>query len=104
MGATTLASADPLEAVFAPVRSVTALEETVDRLGTAIRLGLLPPGTRLPAERDLCAKLGIARSTLRQALLALAQSGHLYATRGRGAGRSWPIHSRRPLLPLEMWW
>jgi DNA-binding FadR family transcriptional regulator len=82
----TLASVDPLEGVFAPVRSVTALEETVERLGTAIRLGLLPPGARLPAERELCAQLGIARSTLRQALLALAQSGHLYATRGRGGG------------------
>jgi DNA-binding FadR family transcriptional regulator len=86
VSATPLASVDPLDAVFAPVRSVTALEETVERLGTAIRLGLLPPGTRLPAERELCAQLGIARSTLRQALVALAQSGHLYATRGRGGG------------------
>src|ERR1700694_5882986 len=74
------------DAVFAPVRSHTAFEETVDRLGTAIRLGLLAPGTRLPAERELCAKLGIARSPLRQALVALAQSGHLHATRGRGGG------------------
>ena len=65
---------------------MTAFEETVDRLGTAIRLGLLPPGTRLPAERELCAKLGIARSTLRQALTALSQSGHLHAVRGRGGG------------------
>jgi GntR family transcriptional repressor for pyruvate dehydrogenase complex len=75
-----------LEAVFAPVHSQTAFEETVDRLGTAIKLGLLPPGTRLPAERELCARLGIARSTLRQALVALGQSGHLHATRGRGGG------------------
>jgi len=81
-----LDSVASLETVFAPVRSQTAFEETVERLGTAIKLGLLPPGTRLPAERELCAKLGIARSTLRQALLALAQSGHLRATRGRGGG------------------
>jgi GntR family transcriptional regulator, transcriptional repressor for pyruvate dehydrogenase complex len=74
------------ETVFAPVHSQTAFEETVERLGTAIRLGLLPPGTRLPAERVLCARLGIARSTLRQALRALAQSGHLHAVRGRGGG------------------
>ena len=63
------------EAVFAPVRSQTAFEETVDRLGTAIKLGLLPPGTQLPPERELCAMLGIARSTLRQALTTLVQSG-----------------------------
>jgi DNA-binding FadR family transcriptional regulator len=75
-----------LETVFAPVRSQTAFEETVDRLGTAIKLGLLPPGTRLPAERELCIRLGIARSTLRQALVALGQSGHLRAIRGRGGG------------------
>jgi DNA-binding FadR family transcriptional regulator len=73
-------------AVFAPVRSHTAFEETVERLGTAIKLGLLPAGSRLPAERELCEMLGIARSTLRQALVALAQSGHLHATRGRGGG------------------
>jgi GntR family transcriptional regulator, transcriptional repressor for pyruvate dehydrogenase complex len=72
--------------VFSPVRSQTAFEETVERLGTAIKLGLLPPGTRLPAERELCARLGIARSTLRQALVALAQSGHVHAMRGRGGG------------------
>lgn len=85
-GASALEAVASLETVFAPVRSQTAFEETVDRLGTAIKLGLLPPGTRLPAERELCAQLGIARSTLRQALVALAQSGHLHATRGRGGG------------------
>src|SRR5258708_9046641 len=76
----------PVDAVFAPVRSQTGFEETVERLGTAIKLGLLPPGARLPAERELCTRLGIARSTLRQALTALGQSGHLYAVRGRGGG------------------
>jgi DNA-binding FadR family transcriptional regulator len=77
---------DAPDAVFAPVRSQTAFEETVDRLGTAIKLGLLAPGAQLPAERELCTRLGIARSTLRQALTALTQSGHVFATRGRGGG------------------
>lgn len=76
----------PSDAVFEPVRSHTAFEEAVERLGTAIKLGLLEPGERLPAERELCARLGIARSTLRQALTALTQSGHVFATRGRGGG------------------
>jgi GntR family transcriptional regulator, transcriptional repressor for pyruvate dehydrogenase complex len=72
--------------VFAPVRSQTAFEETLERLGTAIRLGLLEPGARLPAERELCRQMGISRSTLRQALTTLVQSGHLTATRGRSGG------------------
>ena len=80
------APAPSTDAVFAPVRSQPAFEETVERLGTAIKLGLLVPGTRLPAERELCARLGIARSTLRQALTALTQSGHIVASRGRSGG------------------
>ena len=72
--------------VFAPVRSQTAFEETLERLGTAIKLGLLEPGARLPPERDLCAQMAISRSTLRQALTALVQSGHLRAVRGRRGG------------------
>jgi GntR family transcriptional regulator, transcriptional repressor for pyruvate dehydrogenase complex len=74
------------ETVFAPVQSQTAFEETLERLGTAIKLGLLQPGERLPAERELCRTLGISRSTLRQALTALVQSGHLHAARGRSGG------------------
>ena len=74
------------QTVFAPVQSQTAFEETLERLGTAIKLGLLQPGDRLPAERELCRQLGISRSTLRQALTALVQSGHLHAARGRSGG------------------
>jgi len=73
-------------AVFDPVQTATTLEETVERLGTAIRLGLLGPGDRLPPERELADQLGIARSTLRQALTSLTESGHLVALRGRGGG------------------
>jgi DNA-binding FadR family transcriptional regulator len=75
-----------LEAVFMPVRPPSTFEETVGRLGTAIRLGLLPAGTQLPPERQLAGELRISRSTLRQALTALVQSGHLVSLRGRGGG------------------
>jgi GntR family transcriptional regulator, transcriptional repressor for pyruvate dehydrogenase complex len=84
-----LATADQtpaLKAIFKPVHPPTTFEETVERLGTAIRLGLLHPGTRLPPERDLADQLGISRSTLRQALTTLVQSGHLVSLRGRAGG------------------
>jgi len=93
--------------IFAPVRSQTAFEETLERLGNAIRLGLLAPGTRLPAERELCEQLGIARSTLRQALRALVESGHLVAVRGRSGGtfvaESPPVHERPTAEVLSGW-
>jgi GntR family transcriptional repressor for pyruvate dehydrogenase complex len=75
-----------LDAVFKPVQPPTTFEETVERLGTAIRLGLLPPGTRLPSERELADELRISRSTLRQAITTLVQSGHLISLRGRAGG------------------
>jgi len=75
-----------LEAVFMPVRPASTFEETVERLGSAIRLGLLAPGDKLPPERELAKRLRISRSTLRQALTALVQSGHLVSTRGRTGG------------------
>ena len=75
-----------LDAVSKPVQPPTTFEETVERLGTAIRLGLLPSGSRLPSERDLAEELRISRSTLRQALTALVQSGHLVSLRGRAGG------------------
>ncbi len=75
-----------LESVFGPVRAPTTFEETVERLGTAIRLGILPAGSQLPPERTLAVELGISRSTLRQALTTLVQSGHLVAHRGRTGG------------------
>jgi GntR family transcriptional regulator, L-lactate dehydrogenase operon regulator len=75
-----------MEAVFKPVEPPTTFEETVERLGTAIRLGLLDSGSRLPPERDLADQLRISRSTLRQALTTLVQSGHLVSLRGRAGG------------------
>ena len=75
-----------VEAVFQPVHTATTFEETVERLGTAIRLGLLPAGSRLPAERSLAQRLRISRSTLREAITTLVQSGHLVSLRGRSGG------------------
>jgi GntR family transcriptional repressor for pyruvate dehydrogenase complex len=73
-------------AVFEPVTAPTTFEETVERLGNAIKLGLLGAGSRLPPERELAEQLGISRSTLRQALTTLVQSGHLVSLRGRSGG------------------
>jgi len=95
-----------LEAVFERVHPPTTFEETVERLGTAIRLGLLAPGTRLPPERDLADELGISRSTLRQALTTLVQSGHLISRRGRSGGTfvadEPPLTHDRAAEPLDL--
>jgi DNA-binding FadR family transcriptional regulator len=72
--------------VFEPVDATSTYEETVTRLGTAIRIGVLGPGSKLPPERELAEQLSISRSTLRQALATLTETGHLIAVRGRSGG------------------
>jgi DNA-binding FadR family transcriptional regulator len=85
--------------VFKPVRAPTTFEETVERLGTAIRTGLLLPGSRLPSERELADELRISRSTLRQAITTLVQSGHLSSVRGRSGGTF--VAERPPLSETD---
>ena len=73
-------------ALFRPVRTRNAFEETVERLLQAIRLGVARPGERLPAERDLAVRLGVSRVTLREAIRALADAGYVESRRGRYGG------------------
>jgi DNA-binding FadR family transcriptional regulator len=73
-------------AVFRPVRAGNAFEETVERLLQAVRLGVVAPGERLPPERDLAARLGVSRVTLREAIRALADAGLVESRRGRTGG------------------
>ena len=75
-----------LAAVLRPVRAGNAFQETVERLLTAIRLGLVGPGEKFPAERDLAAQLGVSRLTLREALRSLQQAGFVESRRGRFGG------------------
>jgi GntR family transcriptional regulator, transcriptional repressor for pyruvate dehydrogenase complex len=71
-------------AVFEPVQTATTFEETVDRLGTAIRLGILAPGSRLPSERELAEQLGVSRSTVREAVQFLGALGLVEIRHGSG--------------------
>jgi DNA-binding FadR family transcriptional regulator len=81
-----LASDPAMEAVFRPVRTGNAFEETVERLLQAIRLGVIPFQHRFPPERDLAARLGVSRVTLREAIRALQQAGYVEPRQGRSGG------------------
>jgi GntR family transcriptional regulator, transcriptional repressor for pyruvate dehydrogenase complex len=51
-----------------------------------VKVGLLVPGSKLPSERDLSAKLGVGRSAVREALRSLEMSGVLRFQRGASGG------------------
>lgn len=56
------------------------------QLETAIAVGLLSHGDRLPPESELAAEMGVSTGTLRQALETLRQRGAIETRRGRGGG------------------
>lgn len=74
------------EAVFRPVRTGNSLEDTVGRLMQTIRLGIVPPGQALPAERELAARFSVSRDTVREAIRELSEAGYLVPRRGRYGG------------------
>ncbi|MEM1352109.1 MAG: FadR/GntR family transcriptional regulator [Pseudomonadota bacterium] len=69
---------------FRPVTSEKLSDAVVDQIETLILRGILRPGQRLPAERDLADRLGVSRPSLRDALGALQDQGLLTAKPGAG--------------------
>ena len=78
--------ADPADVAFRPIRSGNAFEDCVERVLSAVKLGIVSPGERLPPERELAARLGVSRATLREALRSLGDAGWLEVRRGRHGG------------------
>lgn len=89
----TIESSAPPEVFLRPVRGANAFEETVERLAQAIKLGVIPAGARLPAERELSARLQVSRVTLRAAIRALQQANLIESRRGRTGGSFVTWHS-----------
>jgi len=58
--------------------------QIADQIRTLIGKGDVPPGARLPAERDLARRLGVSRPSLREALIALEVEGLLDVRVGSG--------------------
>ncbi|MCF5790442.1 GntR family transcriptional regulator, partial [Pseudomonas sp. PA-1-6G] len=65
------------EAIKAVTSIGLALQEQIDH-------GLLPPASKLPAERKLSELFGTTRITVREALLQLEAQGQIYREERRG--------------------
>ncbi|MFD7686803.1 FadR/GntR family transcriptional regulator [Streptomyces sp. NPDC051740] len=62
----------------------TVTQRAIERITAMIREGELEPGERLPTERELAARLGISRSSMREAIRALTVLGVVEARHGSG--------------------
>ncbi len=69
-----------------PAQIGATADEVRRRLLAMIERGTLQPGQKLAAERELAVTAGVSRSTLRQALAALEDSGAIRRIPGRGGG------------------
>ncbi|WP_131739086.1 FadR/GntR family transcriptional regulator [Actinomadura roseirufa] len=67
-----------------PLRPSPLVEQAAERLRAQIADGSWPIGTRLPGETTLARDLGVGRSTVREALRALAGAGLVRARQGAG--------------------
>ncbi|MHA7240091.1 MocR-like transcription factor YczR [Arthrobacter sp. TMS1-12-1] len=68
-----------------------------DRIRLLTLDGRIPLGTRLPAERELAAQLGVSRTLVAAAYARLRSAGYVESTRGSGSvvampGRDVPVH------------
>jgi GntR family transcriptional repressor for pyruvate dehydrogenase complex len=71
---------------FRPIRTRRAFEEICERIREQLALGVLKPGDKLPAERDLAQQLGVSRNVLREALRSLEMAGILKLQKGVKGG------------------
>ncbi len=62
----------------------SVVQSVIDRLTDAIRNRELKPGDRIPSEPELASSLGIARSSLREAIKILTYLGVLESRRSEG--------------------
>jgi DNA-binding FadR family transcriptional regulator len=65
---------------------VPAYQLVADDLRSQITSGQLRPGDRLPTEPELCARCGVSRSTVREALRLLSSQRLIVTTRGVTGG------------------
>jgi GntR family transcriptional regulator, transcriptional repressor for pyruvate dehydrogenase complex len=76
---------------------VAVTDRAIERIQQLIRVGTLPPGSRLPPENELAAQLGVGRSSVREAVKALALIRVLDVRHGDGTY----VTSLEPHLLLE---
>jgi DNA-binding GntR family transcriptional regulator len=69
---------------FKPTQLRLMYEQVADHLAARIEARELPPGSKLPPERDLAAEYQVAYNTMRRAMDVLRKRGLVVTMHGRG--------------------
>ncbi|MCP1170310.1 FadR family transcriptional regulator, partial [Limimaricola sp. ASW11-118] len=68
-----------------PIIQTPRYRLVADEIVAAIRAGDLAPGAKMPADKDLVERLGVSRTTVREAMIALELMGYVVTRFGAGA-------------------
>jgi len=75
---------EPVAIELEAVRKERRYEQVAEQIQNLIAQGTLKPGDRLPPERELAARFGVARSSIRDAVRTLEVMGILEPRQGHG--------------------
>ncbi|MFJ5959032.1 FadR/GntR family transcriptional regulator [Paenarthrobacter sp. NPDC092416] len=89
--------------IYRSLPEIERADAIVDRISTAIALGLIKVGERLPAEAALSDMFGVGGATLREALTELRERGILETRRGRSGGSFVVNHPQTPADAMRAW-
>jgi GntR family transcriptional repressor for pyruvate dehydrogenase complex len=96
------AESDHVRHALRPVRRNRLYEEVVERLRELIDVQGLRPGDRLMSERELAERLGVSRTSVRQALTALEVTGLVDVRHGGGVFLARALDDVLPSLATEL--
>ena len=68
-----------------PIVQVPRYRLVADQIAACIRAGDFPPGSKMPTDKELVASLGVSRTTVREAMIALEMMGYVVTRYGAGA-------------------
>ena len=78
---------------FEPIEPKRLYRRIAEQIAALIDAGELPPGSRLPGERELAQRLTVSRPSLREALIALEIEGRVEVRGGSGIYVARPARS-----------
>lgn len=88
---------------FLPLKSGRKSDQVFAQISAFIRDGRFPPGSRLPAERELTTMLNTSRQTIREAIYRAELVGLIEVRHGAGSfvvSRTPQVRSDKPLMDL----
>lgn len=73
-----------LSNLSATAKRTNLLDQVADDIGVAVINGTFPVGEMLPTEPELCARFGVSRTVVREAVKLLSSKGLLKTSSGKG--------------------